>query len=175
MVKYYNILGRAYADMIQKTTNKPMTQISEELGYEKSYMKHIIEKNRIRVGVANQIESVYGIPVSPYIIPEKKEEGEKKMDKLTTMAAEGLNVSSEEANGLLEEKKEVNIEDAKIGVAVAAYRLMYNKPQDSIGIALVGVFKNLGGSIKELKELTFVASLADSIDLKTVKESLNLG
>ena len=69
-VKCYNILGTAYCDTLKKTTGKPLSALSEELGYSPTYLKNIGISGRIRIGVADLIEAKYWISVAPYIIPE---------------------------------------------------------------------------------------------------------
>lgn len=70
MAKMYTILGKAYIDTLTKTTGKPLTRISEEMGYASTYLKNIGISGRIRVGIADLIEAKYGISVAPYIIPD---------------------------------------------------------------------------------------------------------
>lgn len=87
--KYYTIAGRAYTDMLKTSTGKALTTISAELGYNATYLRKMaLENNKIRIAVANQIEALYGIPISPYIVKEQKEEPKKDTDTIVTVGME---------------------------------------------------------------------------------------
>ena len=69
--KIYNILGKAYVDTLTKTTGKPLSRLSEELGYSPTFLKNIGISGRLRTGIADLIEAKYGISVAPYIVPDE--------------------------------------------------------------------------------------------------------
>ncbi len=84
--KYYEIMGQAYTDMLKTATGKALTCLSQELGYNETYLrKSVQEGNRIRIGVANQIEAIYGISVSPYIIQQPKQAEDSPVDVTVTL------------------------------------------------------------------------------------------
>ena len=75
--RFYRINARAYTDALRQVAGKPLTHISKELGYADTYLGNTITYGKIRACAAHQIEQMYKFPVSPYIIPEKKEEPKK--------------------------------------------------------------------------------------------------
>lgn len=94
-LKFYNIMGQAYTDMLKTSTGKALTTISTELGFNETYLRKTAQEgNKIRIGVANQIEAIYGIPISPYIVPEyvpePKTESEEQQNLVTVDLSELL-------------------------------------------------------------------------------------
>ena len=72
--RFYKIMGRAYTDMLKLSTGKTLQQLSTQLGYGETYLKNVALENRIRVAVATQIELLYNVPISPYIVFEHSHE-----------------------------------------------------------------------------------------------------
>ena len=106
-VRFYTINGAAYTEMLMAVTNKTMSQISQELGYSPTYIKNVRAEGKIRVAVANQIESAYGVPVCHYIEKEQPKEEKDSRETITVNVGELTDVIKDAILGYFQKKLEV--------------------------------------------------------------------
>ena len=103
--RFYKINGAAYTDMIVAVTQKHLNKISVEMGYSPTFLKNLRRDNRVRIAVANQIEQMYGIPVTHFIMAEPVRE-EKNTIPASVVADELMERIRETIIAYFTEKKE---------------------------------------------------------------------
>ena len=103
--RFYTINGAAYTDMIVAVTQKHLNRISVEMGYSPTFLKNLRMTNRVRIAVANQIEQMYGIPVTHFIMAEPVKE-EKNVIPAQVVADELIERIRETIIAYFTEKRE---------------------------------------------------------------------